>query len=152
MIDTNYLTSVRLHALILSLLAGHFAACGHGGHGTCDSEGLARDLAGPGNVNCGRVGIGGDPTAVDQCVSKAFSNGVAFYARYDLQGIDSSVSRLLSGTATGRVFFLLWDSDPSGGGGAHESVDQWECISPTKGAAARQFDCASAGPSARVCY
>jgi hypothetical protein len=95
---------------------------------TCDVDGMARTVAGAGATDCGRV-----------------------FARYDVPGIDSIVARLFAGDAEGRVFILLWDSDPSGGSGAHETVDQWECVSPTVDSALTHIECASGGEMRRVC-
>jgi hypothetical protein len=118
---------------------------------TCDVEGMAETLAGPGAKDCGRVSVGGDPKTTDACVIMSFTVHQAFHAWYDQQGTDSKVARLVLGDASGRVFFLLWDSDPSGGSGAHETVDRTECISPVVDSAMTRLDCTSAGEMVRVC-
>ena len=42
--------------------------------------------------NCGRVAIGGNRVAADDCVLEAFAAGRDFFVRYDKQGIDSNVA------------------------------------------------------------
>jgi hypothetical protein len=133
------------------LVAVVFAPWACAGDRTCDADAITMDLAGTGAVNCGRVAVNGNSTATDQCVADAFSIKRAFFARYDLQGIDSLVSRLVAGTASGKVYFLLWDSDPSGGSKAPETVDRNECMSPSIDTATKGFTCESSGPTVRVC-
>jgi hypothetical protein len=118
---------------------------------TCDADAIALELAGTVATNCGRVAVNGDSTSTDQCVSEAFSMRHAFFARYDLRGTDSRVSRFVVGTASGKVYFLLWDSDPSGGSNAPETLGRTECVSPRLALATGGFTCESSGPTGRVC-
>jgi hypothetical protein len=60
-------------------------------------------------TDCGHVALDQDSRAVDACVTTAFSSGQPFYARYDLQGIDSNVARGIASNADGEVMLLLWD-------------------------------------------
>jgi hypothetical protein len=71
----------------------------------------------PDGVDCGRVGIHGDPSHATQCTLAAFNAHKAFRVRFDKQGIDSDVADGLVGTADGTVTTLMFDGDPSGGGG-----------------------------------
>jgi hypothetical protein len=76
-------------------------------------DGKLRSMAGYGvtaALNCGWVGIRQDPTAASDCALKAFAHKRPFYVRYDLQGIDSSVSAGLAGGISGNVYFVEYDS------------------------------------------
>ena len=143
-------TSIRFFSALLVLVA--LPACSSSDR-TCDADGLARAAAGDNAIACGTVAIGADRSAVDACVLHAFTAHQPFYARYDMQGIDSKGARLEAGDASGRVFLLTWDGDPSGGSQTHETVDQVECTSPNIDLTANNagFTCASAMPNVRVC-
>jgi hypothetical protein len=125
----------------------------------CELEDELRDVAGRGATNCGRVPVGADGAAVDGCVVTAFSDGRAFYARYDVQGIDSLVARGIAGDPKGQVTLFLWDSDP-GGGNADDAavVDAQDCVGPgVKPSSERDsfevlpLDCSSTTNLRRVC-
>lgn len=79
-------------------------------------EKRSEKLAGPGAVECGRVGIRADPKAATACALAAQEAGKPFRIRYDLQGIDSAVAVAIVRTPSGKVDALNYDSDPSGGG------------------------------------
>jgi hypothetical protein len=100
------------------------------GCGECDiAEGL-EEQAGSGATDCGQVAVGGDPSAVDACAIAAFMSSRAFYARYERQGTDSKVIFGVAGTNLRRVTFLLWDSDPSGGGDRGAVITGTRCEDP----------------------
>lgn len=96
-------------------------------------ERRSRELATMGSVNCGRVGIRGDPKEATKCALGANSAGVPFRIRYDIQGIDSSVAGGFARTPDGQLFALSFDGDPWGGGGtslARQRVTVNECPKP----------------------
>jgi hypothetical protein len=96
----------------------------------CDlSAGLAA-RAGSDATECGHAVLGADATSVDACVVTAFQRGKAFVARYDRMGTDSKVVFGIAGDASGRVTFLLWDGDPSGGSGAGAVISGDVCVDP----------------------
>jgi hypothetical protein len=96
----------------------------------CDLTGGLEEQAGPGATDCGRVALGSDPRAVDDCVVAAFTSGQAFFARYERQGKDSKVAFGIAGTNLKRITFLLWDSDPSGGGDSGAVITGSRCEEP----------------------
>jgi uncharacterized membrane protein YuzA (DUF378 family) len=55
-------------------------------------ERRSRQLASMGAINCGRVGIGGNPKKPTDCALVANSAAAPFRIRYDIQGIDSDVA------------------------------------------------------------
>jgi len=71
-----------------------------------------RSLSGRGKppLNCGIVGIWGNPTIASDCALNAFAHRSPFYVRYNLQGIDSEVSAGLAGDAQGNVYSVEYDS------------------------------------------
>ena len=74
---------------------------------------LDRDLrkrAGLGALNCGRVGIHGDPKAANSCALVALESGRGFYVRYDLQGLDSKIALGIKARATNEAYSLKYDS------------------------------------------
>src|SRR6267142_1812 len=96
-------------------------------------ERRSRELATMGSVNCGRVGIWGDPKKATDCALAANSAGVPFRIRYDIQGIDSSVAGGFARTPDGQLFALSFDGDPWGGGGTsitRQRVTVNECPKP----------------------
>jgi hypothetical protein len=89
--------------------------CGSSG-GACDLDALLRQRAGAGAVSCGRVAVGAPSAETDRCIADQTASGRAFYARYDVRGIDSRGALGALRDAAGRASVLQWDSDPSGGG------------------------------------
>lgn len=80
-------------------------------------------------VNCGLAEIGESEVTVNTCVAEAFVNDQAFYAAYELQGIDSSVGAAWSGNGSGEILRWDYDSNPAGGVPASSSkVDSVVCI------------------------
>jgi hypothetical protein len=102
--------------------------CGGGsGGGACDLDVILRRRAGPGAVDCGRVANGASSTVTDQCIADRTAQGVAFFARYDAQGIDSQVAFGVISDGQGHASVLLWDSDSSGGSGAGAQIGETLC-------------------------
>ena len=62
------------------------------------------------SFNCGWVGTRQKPDAASDCALAAFADKKPFYVRYDLQGIDSTVSAGLAGDLSGNVYFVEYDS------------------------------------------
>jgi hypothetical protein len=112
-------------ALVCAAIAGWQTSCGSSAR--CDLDGLLRQQAGPGAVDCGRVAIGATTAAVDQCIADQSARGGAFHARYDVQGVDSSVSLGASRDASGRASVFTWDSDPSGGSNSGPRITETPC-------------------------
>jgi hypothetical protein len=88
-------------------------------------EEVATALGGPGARDCGVVGLGGSRTKVDECVVHAFGSGDPFHARFNVLGIDSSLSKGILRAMSGRIYFLRFDSDQGGGSGMGSSVFLW---------------------------
>ncbi len=79
--------------------------------------------------NCGVVKVGQSELEANTCVADAYVNDRAFYAVYELEGIDSSVGSAWSGSTSGEVFMWLFDSHPGGGlSDLPSSVEISECI------------------------
>jgi hypothetical protein len=96
-------------------------------------ERRSRQLATMGAINCGRVGIGGNPKKPTDCALAANSAGAPFRIRYDIQGIDSDVAGGFARTPDGQLFALSFDGDPTGGGGTsftRQHVTVTECPKP----------------------
>jgi len=114
----------------MQLLLALLLACSTAAPVTCDLAQTAEDLAGAGATDCGAVEIDGDATLVDGCTVDAFNAGEAFFAVYTLQGIDSAVETGLASDGT-TVFYLGFDSDPSGGGRDDAAIiNQSSCTNP----------------------
>jgi hypothetical protein len=99
-------------------------------------ECVARDLAGQGAVNCGRVRIGMDPTLAGKCALKAFSEKKPFRVRYDLPGWNSENAIGFIGVAAGRVIKVEWGKAtgswwPSDSNSESEHVSLLPCVFPT---------------------
>src|SRR5436190_1201877 len=105
-----------LLAVLLSLLP--VSSCGGSSAATCNLEADLAARAGSGATDCGHARLDASTASVDDCVVRAFGNHAAFFAQYDRRGTDSQVVFGLVGDSSGRVTFLLWDGDPSGGSGA----------------------------------
>jgi hypothetical protein len=97
----------------------------------CDLAAALKELAGDGATECGHGVLGSDVSSVDACVVTSFEKRSAFVAQYDRQGDDSNVVLGIAGDVNGRVTFLLWDSDPSGGSGADAVISGDRCVNPS---------------------
>jgi hypothetical protein len=100
---------------------------GCGGGGACDFDSRLRERAGAGAVNCGHVVVGASAVAVNQCVADQTARAAPFYARYDVQGTDSSVAYGVVRSAQGQSSVWFFDSDPSGGSNVGAHVAQTVC-------------------------
>ena len=122
-----------------------------------EAELLAR--AGKGATDCGQVLVDGDRTATDECVTRAFEDGVAFHARYEARGIDSHVVLGIVRSASGTLTLLHYDGDPSGGGGDGQPViDAAVCDDPrlpptvsSRPEGTHPFTCGAERSVGRVC-
>jgi hypothetical protein len=113
---------------VLAVLAGSIAVAGCGSSSpACDLDALLRRRAGTGAVDCGHVAIGASTAASDQCIADQGAAGTPFFARYDVQGIDSQVALGVVRDPQGQTSVLLWDSDPSGGSGAPARITESVC-------------------------
>ena len=88
----------------------------------------SQKLSGPYAINCGRVGVFGNPKAATECVLKAFGGGKPFRVRYDLQGIDSDVSAGLVYTPEGTLYEVDFVGDPYGQGGTSWSTQRTDKV------------------------
>ncbi len=90
---------------------------------SCLIEDRLAALADTDATNCGVVAADADDAefnAAHDCVATALANQQTFKVQWDLQGIDSRVSRALIGKAAGpglQFQLLSFDGDPGGGGG-----------------------------------
>lgn len=109
------------------VLAGLFLGCTPA---PCVLTTELTDLAGADATDCGTVTVGADSSTVDACVVAAFEAHEAFFAVYELQGIDSQVSTALASDGT-QVWSLFRDSDPSGGSQTGAEITRSDCASPT---------------------
>ena len=125
--------------------------CSSSSTADCDPDAAARTTAGDQAVDCGSVAIGADSSIVDRCVVQAFMAYKPFRAHYDRQGTDSKVVQVVVGTAMRDVSYFFYDSDPSGGSGAHPTLDHAECVDPHPDAAQATLLCDSMGTRVRIC-
>lgn len=96
-------------------------------------ESQSQKISGPHAINCGRVGVRGNPKVATECALKAFREGKPFRVRYDLQGIDSNVSAGLVYSPEGKLYGLVFDGDPAGQGGtswSRQRVERVACPVP----------------------
>ena len=112
------------------------------------------EIAGPLAVQCGRVGIWGNPQRATDCVLRANKEGKEFRVRYDLLGIDSSVAAGLVRSPNGSVYGIEFDGDPQGGGGTHQlrqRVGVFPCPRPVvlRVTAAGRVTCFGPAPGGR---
>ena len=133
-----------------------FTACGDGSDEVVtktfeDFMDEVSQSAGDDAVDCGVVEIGESEVSTNTCVAEAFINGEAFYAVYELQGIDSSVGAALSADGEGEVLQWEYDSNPTGGVAAGSSeIDSTVCVDAELSGSvdsgyADIFNCAEAG-------
>jgi hypothetical protein len=116
--------TVVLPAVVLGL---GLANQGCGSSASCDLDQLLRQRAGAGAADCGRVAVGAPTTATDQCIADQTARGMPFFARYDVQGIDSSISLGVVRDPRGQSSVLMRDSDPSGGGNVGAQIAVTVC-------------------------
>ena len=111
---------------LLALMAG-MTACG-GGSGVITSDqgpqdptapiaefrALLNNEAGSASTDCGTVAADTATTTVDDCVASALTANSAFYAIYELNGIDSIVADGVSQNAAGVTRLWTYDSSTTG--------------------------------------
>ncbi len=115
-------------ASMVALVTASLALVGCGSAApACDLDTLLRARAGARAVDCGRVTLGAPSMTTDQCVADQGAAGAAFYAHYDVQGIDSRVAFGVVRDPSGQTSVMLWDSDPSGGSGAPARITEYVC-------------------------
>jgi hypothetical protein len=112
---------------VLAAPIGSIASSGCGSSPACDLDALLRRRAGAGAVDCGHVAVGSPTAATDQCIADRSAAGTPFFARYDVQGIDSRAALGVVRDPQGGTSVLLWDSDPSGGAGAPARITESVC-------------------------
>jgi len=72
-------------------------------------------LAGADSRNCGSIPLFSDDEAALACARANLSSGHAFRVARQVQGIDSFIWEGAARDADGRVWAVVYDSDPSGG-------------------------------------
>jgi hypothetical protein len=113
---------------VLAVLAVAIAGAGCGSSSpACDLDALLRRRAGGGAIDCGHVAVGAASAVTDQCIADRSVAGTPFFARYDVQGVDSQVALGVVRDPQGQTSVLLWDSDPSGGSGAPAKISESVC-------------------------
>ena len=95
---------------------------------------------------------------MDACVVAAFGSHTPFFAQYEVMGTDSQIITGVSGDSSGKVTFMGYDSDPSGGSGAKPVLNAYVCENPAvdtlvgqTGFGAPPIKCGSATPLGRLC-
>jgi len=67
----------------------------------------------------------------NQCISDSFQSAMPAYTVFEAQGVDSQGGNGIAITSSSRVFFLNFDSDPSGGGSLNNGrITTRECVNP----------------------
>ena len=145
---------MRVVTLILCVaLAAALASCG--GKPSCDMDAQGRRFSTADAKDCGRA----TPTATDTvnaCVKAALASGVAFRARYDLPGLDSSPAVVFLRDGHGKMTDMSWDSDPGGGSQDGARLVLWSCDSlslepSTDGTGVQRYECSKSTPLQVVC-
>jgi hypothetical protein len=70
-----------------------------------------KDVAGGEATDCGRVGIGEDAAAANECSIRAIRLGRPFLVQYDVQGLDTRLVVGLARDDNGRVVMLKYDPE-----------------------------------------
>jgi hypothetical protein len=93
----------------------------------CDADDLVRDMAAEGAVDCGRATTSEARPAVTACIEDAIARGAPFSGGWSRLGTDSEVRTYVVEDATGQVWMLGFDGDPSGGSGACPTLQGSRC-------------------------
>lgn len=93
--------------------------------------------AGPNAIECSALS---DP---NQCIANSFQSATPAYTVYESYGIDSRLGSGLALTKDSKVFFMKFDSDPSGAGRPNNGlISTRECINPQlSGPGVGSFSC-----------
>jgi hypothetical protein len=89
-----------------------------------------QDLAGEAALNCGGVRVQRDPNHVTDCALRAYGSNKSFYARYDIQGIDTEHAIGLAFDGN-KIYVVIWNHDDLRLSN-RESLDIQACPLPTK--------------------
>lgn len=126
---------------MLLIVCFGLAACGSGNSTRSDEvvsktfddfKNEVKQSSGEGAMNCGVVKVSDSQVETNTCVAASFVNKKAFYAVYELQGIDSSVGAAWSGLSNGEVSRWSFDSYPAGVAPAKSSsITKTPCVNPT---------------------
>ena len=113
-----------LFIFVASLLV-YGCSTGNSGIGLNDFENAVSTQAGRDAIDCGALA---DPNL---CISEGFNNSTAAFVVNIGQGTDSLVASGVAVKSNARVFFMSFDSDPSGGGSLNNGrITTSECINP----------------------
>ena len=83
------------------------------------------------SLDCGTVMVNDETLEANTCMANAFNNDEAFFAVYELQGIDSQVGHALT-YQNNRLLFWYFDSAPGGSLDSESSIiSDSECVNPT---------------------
>ena len=74
-------------------------------------HGHLRTLAGEGATDCGRVPLGEESTAANNCALEGLQRKHPFIVRYDVQGLDSQLVVGLAANTQGQVVVVKYDSE-----------------------------------------
>ena len=131
-----------MRSSLLALLVASACTTGGGSPGpgnpaSCKLDDvLTADLDGHSPKSCGQLGVDSTTaafTAAKNCVLAAIESKEPFVVVWDIQGIDSRVSRAfygISGDSGLAISSLSYDGDPRGGGGeAHPRTTTSSCSS-----------------------
>jgi hypothetical protein len=72
-------------------------------------------LAGPSARDCGHVNVNEDPASAMRCAENAISKRTPFRVSVDGRTVDSAVTDALVGSSDGRLTWVRFDADTSGG-------------------------------------
>jgi hypothetical protein len=125
----------------------------------CDLGAVLAGLAGPASMDCGFVAFRASSQAADSCAVSAFTKKTPFHVSYDLMGTDSHLMRGLAQDASGRVWQLDYDGNPSGSGGdTNPIIVRQTCDSPAINSLPGErilgvmpISCGELGPAEKVC-
>lgn len=113
-------------ARMLAIVGAVVAACGASACCSCDPDDEAHELAGDAAFDCGFAPVGTDRAGVVDCVLSARARSSPFVGGWGDVGIDSAVRSYVASDGA-LVWVLGYDSDPSGGGDACETLVSYQC-------------------------
>jgi len=124
-------------AALITILGISSCTSGESGISFDDFRNAVAARAGSGAVECSNTDNS------NQCIADSFQAVVPAFSVFESQGIDSQGGNGIAITSDSRVFFLNFDSDPSGGGSLNNgSISTRECINPVlSGPGIGSFSC-----------
>jgi len=128
MTDTYWLTKITLASAVGAVAV--LMACSASNQPGADDPLLSElsSLAGPSARQCGKVGLGQDPSAAWQCAESADSIGASYWFAMQRQGIDSDVWQGAILTGSGKRYIVSYDSNYMGGPGFNPRFSKEPCF------------------------